>query len=468
MRHAAPSGPAVAETVAAELRATLAVALPLAGAQLAQIMMGFTSAAMMGRLGGDALAAGGLGAGLSFTVVLVFQGLLAAVGPLAAHAIGAGEDKRVGAIVGHGLLMAAVLSLAGMTIVAHIPDFLAAIGQAPSLVAATGRYLGGIVWGVPAALGYAVLRNYLSAQARTLPVMIVLVVCLALNIACNDVLIFGHFGIPALGVAGAGYANATVQWVQFAMLALFVAGGRGGGHGVFTAMRRPNRRNVAALLRLGLPIAGIFAMEAGVFSTTGIIMGLIGTAALAAHQIATGIDSIAFMVPLAFSQAASVRVARANGAGDTAAARRAGMVALGCGAGFMAAMAVFVLACPLTVIDLYLDRADPANAAVIPIALRLLVVVAFALVFDGGQAVAAGALRGLRDTAVPLLIAGIGYWVLGFGAALTLAFPLGFGAVGLWAGLAFGLTVVTLLLVARFRYLTAAPATGAAPASLVR
>jgi MATE family multidrug resistance protein len=445
----------VAGGVIGELRATLSLALPLAGAQFAQVMMGFIAAAMLGRLGGEALAAGGLGNGLSFTVTLVFQGVLTAVGPLAAHALGAADDKRVGAIVSHGLLFAAALSVAGIVIVSHIHLLLAAIGQAPSLVGATGRYLSAIVWGLPAALGYAVLRSYLSALSRTLPLMILLVFCLSLSVALNYSLIFGHFGLPALGISGSGYANAIVQWVQFGALSIYVAVRRGSqGHRILQAMLRPDRGVALPLLRLGWPIAGIFALEAGVFSTVGVLAGRIGTASLAAHQVAIGITGIDFMVPLAFSNAATIRVALASGAGQVAAARRAGTVAMACGAGFMVVMALVLLFAPGRIVALYLDRADPANAEAVAIAMHLLFITALFQVFDGTQAIAAGALRGLRDTRVPLIVAVIGYWGVGFGSAWALAFPLEFGVRGLWWGLALGLAVVAILLGLRFHSLT--------------
>jgi MATE family multidrug resistance protein len=337
--------------------------------------------------------------------------------------------------------------------VLQIPAGLAAVGHPPALVAATASYLGAIIWGMPAALGYAVLRSYLAASARTLPLMMTLFLCLGVNVVLNYALIFGRFGLPMLGVAGAGYANAAVQWVQFLVLALAVAVRRGGS-GIFAAMCRPERREVAAVLRLGLPIGGIFALEAGFFTTGGILAGLLGTATLAAHQLSLGMCSISFMVPLAFSHAATVRVALSKGAGNMAAARRAGTVALACGVGFMATMALFILVAPNVIIGLYLDRADPANAEVLPIAVRLLFVAAMLQVFDGGQVIAAGALRGLRDTAVPLLIACVGYWGVGFGSAWALAFPLGLGAVGLWWGLAAGLAVVASSLTLRFFSLT--------------
>ncbi len=430
-----------ANPFATELKATLGIALPLAGAQLSQVLMGFISAAMMGRLGGEAFAAGGLGTTLYFTVVLVFQGVLTAVGPLVAHALGAGQEGRIGGIVAHGILIAAVLAAIGMTMIGQIDAALAAIGHPPALVAATKRYLDAAVWGLPAGLGFALLRTYLSALSRTWPVMVLLVFCLALDAALTFGLIFGRFGLPALGIAGSGYAGALTQWVMFGGLALYAATQPNlRHHGVLRALLRPNWKAAASIVRLGWPIAGIIAVEIGVFTATALLAGLLGTASLAAHQIAIGIGSVTFMVPLAFSHAATVRVALAMGA---------------CGVGFMAVMAFILLVAPGSIVALYLDRADPANATLDAIALRLLFIAALFQVFDGAQVIAGGALRGLRDTRVPLLVGTIGYWAIGFPAGWLLAFPLDLGAIGLWWGLALGLAAVAVPLGLRFHRLTA-------------
>lgn len=445
-----------ANPLATELKATLGIALPLAGAQLSQVLMGFISAAMMGRLGGEAFAAGGLGTTLYFTVVLVFQGMLTAVGPLVAHALGAGQEARIGGIVAHGILIAAVLAVIGMTMIGQIDAALTAIGHPPALVAATKRYLDAAVWGLPAGLGFALLRTYFSALSRTWPVMVLLVFCLALDAALTYGLIFGRFGLPALGIAGSGYAGAITQWVMFGGLALYAATQPSlRHHGVLRALLHPNWEGVSSVVRLGWPIAAIIAVEIGVFTATALLAGLLGTASLAAHQIAIGIGSVTFMVPLAFSHAATVRVALAMGARQVAAARRAGEVAFACGVGFMAVMALILLVAPGSIVALYLDRAEPANAASDAIALRLLFIAALFQVFDGAQVIAGGALRGLKDTRVPLLVGAIGYWAIGFPAGWLLAFPLGLGAIGLWWGLALGLAAVAIPLGLRFHRLTA-------------
>jgi MATE family multidrug resistance protein len=210
---------------------------------------------------------------------------------------------------------------------------------------------------------------------------------------------------------------------------------------------------VASILGVGLPIGGIMGVEVGVFLVAGVLIGLLGAAALGAHQLVLNCAGISFMVPLGLSQAATVRVAYELGAGRVFAARRAAYTALALGIGFMSTTAVVLWTVPRGIIAVYIDTADPANRETVRIASRLLVIAAIFQVFDGVQAVAAGALRGYRDTFVPMLLAGFGYWGAGFLGGWLLAFPLGYGAVGLWWGLALGLAVVAILLTMRLHRL---------------
>jgi len=210
---------------------------------------------------------------------------------------------------------------------------------------------------------------------------------------------------------------------------------------------------MASILRLGLPIGGIMGVEVGVFLAAGILMGLLGAAALGAHQLVLNCAGVSFMVPLGLGQAATVRVAYELGAGRTFAARRAAYTALALGVGFMGATAVVLWTVPQPIIAVYIDIADPANRETVQIARRLLAIAAAFQVFDGVQTIAAGALRGYRDTLIPMLLAGFGYWGAGFLGGWLLAFPFGYEAVGLWWGLALGLAVVALLLTLRLHLL---------------
>src|SRR6266446_2483476 len=412
--------------IAAEVRATVAVAGPLAAANLAQMAMGLTNTVMAGSLGSAAIAAAGLGASLYFTIAMVCSGVLTAVAPLAAHAIGANDPRRAGQVAGKGLVLAALLAVPVITTLMAVPRLLGALGYDAVLAGEIGRFLGAIAWAVPGFLGFAVLRSFLGAASHSRTVMIALVLCVPLNAGLNWVLIFGHFGARPLGIAGSGCATAIIQWLMFAGLALYAA--------VMPSLAeyrmRPFSRHwneIGRILRLGLPIGGILGLEIGVFATTGILMGLLGADALGAHQLVMNCISVVFMVPLGIAQAATVPV----------------------GVAYMAIMAVVLVAAPRTIAKIYVDIDAPANRGLGEIALDLLAIAAVFQIFDGVQAIAVGALRGYRDTAIPLLLAVIGYWGVGFAGGWLLAFPAGYGAIGLWTGLAVGLAAVALMLTLR-------------------
>ena len=434
-----------------EIRATIAVAGPLAAANLAQMAMGFTNTVIVGSLGSAALAAAGLGASLYFTIAMVCSGILTAVAPLAAHAIGAREDRRAGRVAGAGLVLAALLTVPVVAALLLANRLLVRLGYEPALAAEIGRFLGAIAWAAPGFLGFAVLRSFLVAASHSRTVMIALVLCIPMNAGLNWILVFGHLGAPALGIAGSGCSTAVIQWLMFSGLALYALA----APSLARYRLRPSLRSrdeIKRILRLGLPIGGILGLEIGVFSATGILMGLLGADALGAHQLVMNCISVIFMVPLGIAQAATVRVAVALGSGSPTAARRAGFVALALGVAYMAIMAVVLVAVPHTIAGIYVDIDAPANRGLVGIALYLLAIAALFQIFDGVQAIAAGALRGYRDTTVPLLLAVIGYWGIGFAGGWLLAFPAGYGPIGLWSGLAVGLAAVAVMLTVRLHF----------------
>jgi multidrug resistance protein, MATE family len=430
----------------AEFRALLPIALPLAAANLANMAMGLTNAVIVGYLGGTALSAAGLGGGLYFAIGITCQSVLTAVAPLAARAIG-GRNYRIGGeIAAAGLVLAAAAALPIIGILSVLDRLLAAIGYDPALATEIGRYLEAIRWGVPGFLAFGVLRALLAAAARARIVMVVLIAAVPANAAQNRVLVFGHLGLPALGIAGSGWSTAIIQSLMPLALAavLLVVPRR-------TPMRFGRRmlRHMRDILALGLPIGGIIALETGVFLTTGILIGLLGADALGAHQLVINFASLCFMVPLGIGQAATVRVAFELGADRPAQARRAAFVSLALGAAVMVVAALAIWTAPLAICRLYIDIDDPANRGLVAIALQLLAIAGLFQLADGVQAIAAGALRGYHDTTVPMVLAAIGYWGIGFAGGWALAFPLGYRTVGLWWGLALGLLVVASLLTLR-------------------
>jgi len=394
---------------AVELRALLAIAAPLAAANVAQMLMGLTSTIMVGHLGSAALASAGLGGSLYFTLVIVCRSVLAAVAPLAAHAIGADEHHEAGLLAGTGLVMAGIIAMPIIVVLRLLGPLLGAIGYSPVLAAGVGEYLSAVCWGAPAFLAFEVLRALLAATSRARAVMLAVVLAIPANALLGWTFIFGHLRMPALGIVGAGYATATIQWsMALGLTLLLLTLPRQ------TTLRLPRQiaQRVRAILRLGLPIGGLIALEVGVFAVAGILMGLFGADALAAHQLALNVASLTFMIPLGIGQAATVRVAFELGASAPRAAHRAGVVALLVGVIIMMACGLLIWMAPRAIAGVYLDLQDPANHVTSVIVLEFLTVAAVFQVFDGIQVIAAGALRGHRDTAVPLLIAA--FRVLGY------------------------------------------------------
>jgi MATE family multidrug resistance protein len=436
--------------LAAELRATLAIAVPLAAANLAQVAIGFTNTLMVGRLGGVPLAAVGLGGSLYFTISITLQGIITAVAPLAAQAFGAGDRNGAARIAGHGLALAGLFAVPLVALIMSLDRMLLWFGYDAALSAEIARYQHAIVWSAPALLGFAALRSYLAAQARPRPIMLVLVSGVVANACLNWALIYGHLGFPALGVVGAGYASAANSWLMFGALGGYLALSRALAPGqVLRGLIAWRGSDMAAILRLGLPIGGIFLLEIGAFSGTAVLMGLLGADALAANQIVSNCTGFTFMVPFGIAQAATVRIAFERGARRHDGAWRAAKVALALGTGFMVAAAILLWSVPRAITALYIDADAPSNGAVVAIAVRLFMVAALMQVFDGVQAVAAGALRGYKDTTMPMLFAALGYWGVGFVGSWVLGFPLGFGAVGLWWGILLGTVAVAILLTLR-------------------
>jgi MATE family multidrug resistance protein len=436
--------------IASEIRATLALAVPLALANLAQMAMSVVDTVMVGTLGAVPLAAIALGGGFYFTSAVVCQAVLNAVAPLAAYAIGAGNRAAAGRIAGSGLVLAALLVppvVAAILIADRVLDL---IGYDPALAREIGDFLRAVAWGAPAFLGFAVLRSLFAALARPRAVTIVLTLCVPTLVGLNWILIFGHLGAPPLGLVGCAYASAINQWLMFLGLALWLWVLRSRDRAPMLRGRASEIiGDIRRILALGLAIGGLQGLEIGVFVTSAALMGLFGADALGAHQIAINFASVTWMVPLGIGQAATVRVAAERGAAAPLAARRAAFVALALGAVFMTGAAILLWTEPERIIGLYVRIDDPANQGVVAFALSFIAIAALFQVVDGMQVVAAGALRGYEDTKIPMLFAGIGYWGIGFAGGWALAFPLGMGPIGLWWGFVLGLAAVAALLTAR-------------------
>jgi MATE family multidrug resistance protein len=281
--------------------------------------------------------------------------------------------------------------------------------------------------------------------------MMVTAVAILFNIVANWALVFGHLGLPALGLRGSGMATTLSNTFLFVGLALVVTFGRKfRRYHLFGNWWRADWPRLATLWRIGLPIGAALAFEITVFNAAVFLMGQFGTASIAAHAIAIQIASVSFMVPMGLAQAATVRVGRAFGAGDSDGVTRAGWTSFVLAIAFMSTTSVLLLAAPHVLIAAFIDIADPANAPVVALAVSFLACAAVFQIADGAQVVGAGMLRGLQDTRVPMIYAGLGYWGFGMSLSLLFAFKLGFGGVGIWIGLASGLVAVAVLMIRRW------------------
>lgn len=431
-----------------ELGATIRLAAPLAAAQLAQIAMGATDTILLGTLGRDGLAAGGLGANLYFTLMIVVAGGLISVSILVAHARGSGNDARIAPILRGGVLLALLSSIPPMLLLWNIEPLILAIGEPPPLAHAIATYDRILLFALPASLLMATQRGFLAAMGRPWIVMVVALGAIAANGLLNYALIHGVWGFPRMGYLGSATATLITLWAM--MLAVAVAMRLTRSLRVFALAGPIDWGIIRELSVLGAPIAAIMAVEIVLFGGAGLLIGRFGVTQLAAHQISMSICSVTFMVPLSISQAANVRVGFYMGADSPRYARMSAAAAFALGVGFMGAMATILLTMPEAVAGLYITAGDATRGEVIAVAAQLLTIAAFFQVFDGAQTIAAGALRGLKDTRIPAIVAAIGYWGVGFVPAWILGVRMGYGAVGIWWGLASGLAAVSLLLSVRF------------------
>ena len=436
-----------------ELKTLLILALPLILAQVAQASMSFVDTLMVGRLGSEQLAGIALGTTLFFLVYSLLSGVMFAVNPSVAQAVGAGKPEQASLAVRQGLWLGTLLFIPALLVYWNAGSIFTLMGQNPETVELASAYLRAISWGLLPALWFNALRGLLEGVADPRPIMVISLFGVGFNVLANFALMYGKWGFPELGLVGTGYASTLSYLFIFMLLAGYVSR-RFGQYRVFADLRRPNFRAMAELARIGVPIGLQLGFEGSMFYTMVFLMGLLGKAELAAHQIATQTAAVTFMVPLGLSLATSVRVGQAAGRGNREGAKLAGYVGIGSSALFMVFTALTFWLAPQFIIGLYLDVDDLANAEVVRFATIFLGIAAMFQLFDGFQVSASGALRGLKDTRLPMLITLVTYWLIGIGGGVWFCFGLGLGGRGLWLGLVVGLAAAAIALTMRFRHLT--------------
>ncbi len=437
-----------------ELRALVALAVPLALTQLGQIAINTTDLVMMGWLGTEALAAGGLAMSLWILPALFGIGLASATAPLVAQALAARQARQVRRSVRQGLWVVAAFTVPTALALAHVGPLLERLGQAPATAAGAEAYLAAAAAGLPFAAGLVVLRVFVASFGHTRAILVVTACAIVGNAGSNYLLMFGHFGLPRLELVGAGLSSSFVNALSFAALAV-IAGKRSPYRRfrLFGRFWRPDWTTFATIVRLGLPIGLTLLFEVGMFAAAAVLVGTVGSVPLAAHNVAMQICSIVFMVPLGLSQAATIRIALAAGVRDGRRVRQVGALAVALTVLIMTVAAVIFWTSAATLIVPFIE--DPAaQADVAAWAVRFLAVAAIFQLADGLQIVVGGLLRGLKDTAVPMLFAFAGYWLVGFASAAAGLFLFGLGPLAVWVGLALGLATTATLCLHRLYRLT--------------
>ena len=433
----------------AELGATLRLSWPLAAANLLQMLTYAIDVIFIARLGEDQLAASALAIALFGLVLWALSGLTGAVAPVAAAELGerAPALRPVRRSVRMALWLAVFSGVAGIGICLLLGPLMHVTGQQAQITALAIEYNSLLVLSLIPMLFNNVLRSFVSTLDRPIFATAITAGGIFVNALANYAFIFGNLGAPELGLQGA--AVATILTTLTTLAAYVVAirlDPRLHRYRVFGRWWSPDWPRLLHIVRIGTPIALTITAEAGIFGAAAFLMGNIGASQLAAHTVALQIAALAFQVPFGVGQAATIRVGYFYGARDPDGMKRAGWTAIVVGTGFMAFTALLMIMIPKPLIAIYVDPWDPKNAVLVGFALQYIVIAAAFQLFDGMQAVAAGALRGLQDTRIPMWIAAFAYWVPGIGTALALGFYTPLEGVGVWIGLATGLTVAAALL----------------------
>jgi MATE family multidrug resistance protein len=429
-----------------EVRTTATLAAPLAAAHVSSGLIGFVDSVIAGRHGTATLAGVSVGTALFWLPMMIPMGTLMALPPLVSRLDGAGRRAEIGPQFRQALWLAVMLGALMFAFLSIAPALLEPMGIAPEIRPSATNFLHGIRWGIPAFTLYLCMRYLSDGLHWSLPSMLLGFGGLLLLAPLGYALTFGKAGLPELGALGLGIASAVMMWAQALTFFVYLwKSRRFADLGLFTHFEAPRRAAIGDLLRTGLPIGVTVAMEGGLFIATALLIGRLGQVEAAAHQIAINIASMSFMIPFGLAEATTVRVGHAAGRGDRDGLRRAAF------AGYALLVLTQVVSAAVMVfgnhaiVGLYTH-----DVAVASLAASLLLFAAAFQAPDGIQVLSAGALRGIKDTRVPMLLAALAYWGIGMPVGAGLGLWLGMGPRGMWIGLIAGLTVAALLMATRF------------------
>ncbi len=434
-----------------EVRRTLLLAGPLIVGQLTSFGMNFVDTVMAGRLGKVDLGAIAIGSSVWAAGLLFALGVLMSVSPAVSQLDGAGRHRQAGEMTRQALWIALALAVLIALMAQNAGGLMRLLEVEPAVSGLALGYLRAMSWGTLAMTLMLVLRFFSEGAGYTRPTMYIGLLGIACNIPLNYVLMFGKLGFPAMGAVGCGWATAIVFWLQLIALTSYIVLRRQyAPFALFARFSRPQWLEIRGLLRVGIPIGVMIFFEGSMFVVAALLIGTLGALPIAAHQVAINFASMAFMVPLGLAGAITVRVGNALGRADAEGARRAGLVGIG-----IAGVCGLFSATLMWLFPHWIARIYTTEVEVIELAASLLVLAAVFQVSDGLQAASAGALRGFKDTRIPMLYSVFSYWLIGLSLGAWLTFGRQWGASGMWVGLIAGLSVAAALLGTRFLRISA-------------
>jgi len=433
-----------------EIRILFRIGIPVVIGNLLQISMSVVDTLMAGNLSPQDLAAVAVGGSLFTPVIMLGGGILMGLSPIVAQHFGRRDLHLIGKSTRQALWLSLIISLPAIFLLRNTHVVLNFMDVDPEIIPLTLGYMYAISWGIPFLFFYMALRNFNEGISVTKPAMYIGFIGLLFNIVGNYTLMFGHFGFPRLGAVGTGYASSIVMVVMFAGLLTYTWRKKAYKRfAIFENVRLPEWKYIGELLRIGTPIGVSMTMEVTMFAVVGLIMGSLGTFAVAAHQIALNFASVTFMLAFGLSAAITVRVGQVYGRSGIKAARFSGFSGIAVSVVFMAFTALLMYLLPNQIVSLYTSDSDLREIAV-----TLIYMAAIFQISDGLQVSGSGALRGLKDTKVPMIVNLIAYWIIGLPLGYYFGIVLLWGPKGLWIGLIAGLSVAALLHNLRFYTLT--------------
>lgn len=442
---------AISNSVTKQLWPLVSLALPVIATQFSQMAMGVVDTIMSGHASAADLAAVAIGSSIWIPLMLLIGGILTAITPTVAHFCGAQQFHNIGHTIRQSVWIALILSFMGFLALISTYDLFIFMAVEADILPIASGYLHAIAWGMPAITGFFILRYMNEGMANIIPIMLTGIIGLVVNIISNYILIFGHFGAPQLGGIGAGWATAITQWVMLLCLLCYVLFSKKFiSVRLFKGSLRPHFSELSKLLKLGIPIGIAFFVEGSIFSIIALFLASFGVVTVAAHQIALSFSSLIFILPLSLSISLTIQVGQQSGAQHWQNVRDTIKAGYAISLSLSAIAALLIINFSATIPGLYSN-----NIQVIELAGNLMIFTALYQFSDGIQLCSAGSLRGMKDTAVPMLLSIIAYWFIGFPLGYILALtdiisePM--AAKGFWIGLLIGLTLSAILMTIRLK-----------------